>query len=64
MFCNYDDNLMSIEYINVLHEFKGKKKEYYNIPRYKCRCGYAKVPYSVYDFMDKNINNELQYNRG
>lgn len=61
MLCNYDDNAMELEYINVTHNYNGKEKIYYNIPRYKCRCGYARVQYSVCEFMDKNIDNDIQY---
>lgn len=63
MFCHYDDKFMEIEYIDVVHDFKGKYKKYYNIPRYKCSCGHAKVCYSVYDFMDENIDNDIQYTK-
>jgi hypothetical protein len=61
MFCNYDDNPMEIEYIDVTHKYDGKEKRYYQIPRYKCRCGYARVPYPVYDFMNENMDNDRQY---
>jgi hypothetical protein len=61
MLCHYDDNLMNLEYINVTHKFEGKQKKYVNIPRYKCECGYARVLPSVYEFMNKNIDNDLQY---
>ena len=61
MYCNYDDNLMELEFIDVVHRYDDKEKNYYNIPRYKCSCGCARVPLSVYEFLDKNIDNDLQY---
>lgn len=63
MFCNYDDNSMKLEYIDVIHSYNGTQKKYYDVPRYKCRCGYAKMPISIYKFMDKNIDNDIQYSK-
>lgn len=63
MFCHYDDNWMELEHIDVIHEYNGKRKNYYHIPRYKCACGYAKVLLDVYDFMNENIDNDLQYHK-
>lgn len=61
MWCHYDDNAMYLTYINVTHRHNGKEKKYYNIPRYECRCGAARVPYHVYDFMNANMDNDKQY---
>ena len=61
MFCHYCDNWMKTEHIDVIHEYKGKKKNYNNIPRHYCRCGARRVPFSVYRFMEENIDNDKQY---
>jgi hypothetical protein len=61
MLCQYDDNVMELEYINATHKHNGKEKEYFNIPRYRCVCGAARVPYSAYEFMENNMDNDKQF---
>lgn len=62
MLCQHCNNWTEIEYIDVIHEYQGKDKKYYSIPKHKCKhCGAGRVSLSVYQFMDKNIDNNKQY---